>query len=232
MFTPPPLRRFEDDEKDIPDVDMTMDSKAEPVPLPSPHVKTLHKKQIGRRIRLIMVLATAVLILVTLSTRHCTRSNSPRSNPSNSTSDDWFPLPSIHKRHPQVLSVSNPVSGNTRATGGLQTVAPNTPTPTSSVPQTSQTIPPAPPASNPPALPTPFPQPYDSVGATTNLSTQACQAFFTNMTQADDFRKCRPLSLLLSYSNVFIQVSIVFPIVAACFQALDHPVPDCDETMH
>ena len=85
----------------------------------------------------------------------------------------------------------------------------SSPSPTTTVPQTQQTIPPAPDANSPPPLPTPFPQPFDSVGATTNLSTLACQAFFENMTQTTPFRSCRPLSLLVQSSEEFLEVSLV-----------------------
>ncbi|KAL5523183.1 hypothetical protein ACEPAF_1450 [Sanghuangporus sanghuang] len=77
--------------------------------------------------------------------------------------------------------------------------------PTTTVPQTEQTIPPVPDTSNPPALPTPFPQPFDTTGATSNVTTQTCANFFTNMTQTLPFRSCRPFSLLEQFSSEFIE---------------------------
>ena len=82
----------------------------------------------------------------------------------------------------------------------------DTPTSTTSVPQTEQTIPPVPDSSNPPTLPTPFPQPYDTLGVASGVKTQGCQTFFQNMTQSEAFRTCRPFSLLLQYSTEFIEV--------------------------
>ncbi|KAL5499163.1 hypothetical protein ACEPAH_1681 [Sanghuangporus vaninii] len=77
--------------------------------------------------------------------------------------------------------------------------------PTTTVPQTEQTIPSVPDASNPPVLPTPFPQPFDTTGATGNVTTQTCANFFTNMTQTLPFRSCRPFSLLEQFSSEFIE---------------------------
>ncbi|TFY56852.1 hypothetical protein EVJ58_g7385 [Rhodofomes roseus] len=56
-----------------------------------------------------------------------------------------------------------------------------------------------------PVLPTPFPQPFDSTGITTNFSTDGCREFFVNMTQTAPFRECRPFSLLVQHSSAFIE---------------------------
>ncbi|EPS95249.1 hypothetical protein FOMPIDRAFT_1025863 [Fomitopsis schrenkii] len=66
----------------------------------------------------------------------------------------------------------------------------------------SSTIPTIP--SEPPVLPTPFPQPFDSTGITTNFSTEECHNFFVNMTQTAPFRQCRPFSMLIQHSSAFI----------------------------
>lgn len=60
-----------------------------------------------------------------------------------------------------------------------------------------------------PVLPTPFPQPFDTT-LSTNFSTTSCYDFFLNMTQVDDFRSCRPFSLLITTSHAFVMVSFCF----------------------
>lgn len=176
------------------------------------------KKGVGRRVRWIVVLVPALLILVAFST-HIASSTSPFSiNNSSGNLETWprqfehdntFPRV-FHKRasvaSTQAVTLSNSATASSFATNPSDSAS-NSPTQTTSISQVSQTIPPAPPASAPPVLPTPFPQPFDSVGATSNLSTSSCQTFFQNMTQADDFRKCRPLSLLLQFGSAFIEVS-------------------------
>ncbi|KZT71919.1 hypothetical protein DAEQUDRAFT_78100 [Daedalea quercina L-15889] len=67
----------------------------------------------------------------------------------------------------------------------------------------SSTVPTIP--SEPPVLPTPFPQPFDSTGITTNFSTDGCRDFFLNMTQTAPFRDCRPFSMLLANSDAFFE---------------------------
>ncbi|KLO19394.1 hypothetical protein SCHPADRAFT_818271 [Schizopora paradoxa] len=172
------------------------------------------KRAIGRRIRWIVVLVPAFFVLVALSTHFassCTHFSTPSvfANLETWQHHDNASSVAIRKRSPSPQSQGLTLSNTVSTTGSSLSTNPsgtsNSPTSTSSVPQTSQTIPPAPAASNPPVLPTPFPQPFDSVGATTNLSTSSCQAFFQNMTQADDFRKCRPLSLLLQFGSAFIE---------------------------
>lgn len=59
--------------------------------------------------------------------------------------------------------------------------------------------------SEPPVLPTPFPQPFDSTGITTNFSTDGCREFFVNMTQTAPFRECRPFSMLVQHSSAFFE---------------------------
>ncbi|KAL5480874.1 hypothetical protein ACEPAI_9815 [Sanghuangporus weigelae] len=123
-----------------------------------------------------------------------------------------------HKR--QTLSLTNPAApsssilitpdaSNSALNSDSGSVSPtgtdSSSSPTTTVPQTEQTIPPVPDTSNPPVLPTPFPQPFDTTGATSNVTTQACANFFTNMTQTLPFRSCRPFSLLEQFSSEFIE---------------------------
>ena len=167
------------------------------------------KRRIARRTRWTVLLVPAVLLLVGLSSRHLSR-NSALSE-LESFIHDSPPLHIhehdvhhfAHKRSPQTATLSNSATPSESSLVNSQT-----PSSTTVVPQTSQTIPTVPDSSNPPPLPTPFPQPYDSTGATTNLSTVGCQNFFTNMTQSIEFRQCRPLSLLEQFSSEFIQVSL------------------------
>lgn len=229
MFTPPPspLRlplqpeRLSMDEKSFSNSESVLEVEGNEAEMSARSMVSLDlqkKKGIGRRVRWIVVLVPIVLILVAFST-HLASSSSPflmHNAPGNL--ETWQPehdnifSSSFHKRtpspqsQPQALTISNTVSASRLSTNPSGTQS-NSATPTTSISQTSQTIPPAPPASAPPVLPTPFPQPFDSVGATTNLSTSSCQTFFQNMTQADDFRKCRPLSLLLQYGSAFFEVS-------------------------
>lgn len=203
-----------------------------------------HKKRVGRRIRWAILLVPAVLILVTLSTRRVAvfdsswidtvlgvrkgwSNDSMLASPSAGCWADHgqqghLPLGARHKRSPypqtQALTLSKSASPSDSSLSQSRGA-----TPTTTIPQTSQTIPPAPPAASPPVLPTPFPQPYDSVGATTNLSTQACQQFFVNMTQSDSFRKCRPLSLLLEFGSSFIQVRQTFQVFASSLSHVGYP---------
>lgn len=233
MFTPPPSPfrpplqpdALPMDEKDFSESEFGQDAEegrtietAILLTMSHAELEQQRKKGVGRRIRWIVVLVPAILILIALST-HIASSCSPfstrhafqsleRQHHRNVSSGHFHKRSPIPQTQPQGLTLSNTAS----VTGSQLSTNPsgssNSPTSTNPVPQTSQTIPPAPPASAPAVLPTPFPQPFDSVGATTNLSTSSCQAFFQNMTQADDFRKCRPLGLLLQFGSDFIEVSL------------------------
>jgi ABC-type polysaccharide/polyol phosphate export permease len=56
---------------------------------------------------------------------------------------------------------------------------------------------------SPPAIPTPFPQPFDGI-ITQNFTSSSCLNFFNNMTASTNFRQCRPFSFLFSTSSTFI----------------------------
>jgi len=154
------------------------------------------KRQTGRRFRWAALVVPLVLVLIMVSTRFLTHPvafdlfSSPASKSWSQVlaqSGDWR----LHRRHPS--QQDNPFSPLPSAAFDILA-----PTPTS-----PQLIPTAPFA--PPTLPTPFPQPYDSQ-LTLNFSSVSCLRFFTNMTESEAFRKCRPFSLLSQTSATFINV--------------------------
>lgn len=178
------------------------------------------KRRTARRIRWGVLVVPIILIFVALTSKRISVlqnfddaslnlprrvANTDMGRPS-ITGHEW-----IHHQHKRQeatqLSEASVQSTEIIATSvsatGSQT---DTPTSTTSVPQTEQTIPPVPDSSNPPTLPTPFPQPYDTLGVASGVKTQGCQTFFQNMTQSEAFRTCRPFSLLFQYSTEFIEV--------------------------
>jgi hypothetical protein len=177
---------------------------------PPPGKREELKRKIGRRTKWASILVVPlVLILVAATTRYLahpavldvlgTRSPTPESV------WDW----NMHKRHPQGLAEdSNPPSSSLPSSLEFPTAASSSTSSASTVSASaasasSGAIPTVP--STDPVIPTPFPQPFDSLGQ--NFSSLACQNFFINMTQTEAFRSCRPFSLLLQSSNDFIQVS-------------------------
>lgn len=163
-----------------------------------------NKQRTGCRFRWAALVVPLVLVLITASTRFITHPVafdlffSPASESWShalAQTSDWR----LHKRHPS--QQDNPSSPLPSATFNILT-------PTVTNPQSIPTAP-----FTPPVLPTPFPQPYDSQ-LTLNFSSATCLRFFTNMTQSDAFRKCRPFSLLSQTSATFINVRwLVFTLV-------------------
>ncbi|TFK49134.1 hypothetical protein OE88DRAFT_1683778 [Heliocybe sulcata] len=193
-----------------------------PAPPPHSHQRTSSlrshesKLQSGRRTRWTILLVPAVLILITASTRFLSHPAALDILSTNRASDyeswaasltDWnfhehrtkhrrAPLPDSLDQMLASVSASTVASVPSSAvTGSLSASFTGTPT-ASAITTSLPTVP-----SNPPMLPTPFPQPYDKLEQ--NFSTQGCQLFFTAMLQADDFRVCRPFSLLLQNSYAF-----------------------------
>lgn len=163
---------------------------------PTIHAMLSHdnKQRTGCRFRWAALVVPLVLVLITASTRFITHPVafdlffSPASESWShalAQTSDWR----LHKRHPS--QQDNPSSPLPSATFNILT-------PTVTNPQSIPTAP-----FTPPVLPTPFPQPYDSQ-LTLNFSSATCLRFFTNMTQSDAFRKCRPFSLLSQTSATFI----------------------------
>lgn len=163
------------------------------------------KRRVATRTKWSILLVPAVLFLITLSTRSIAHpaffdvlSGLPDDHVVNSEMDPltW----NLHKRHPQVDSVSSLAFPSTvpssLAASSTSSAGPSQPT---NVP----TIPPN------PVLPTPFPQPFDTT-MSQNFSTQGCLNFFSNMTQSAPFRQCRPFGLLTQSSSVFLNVRCIF----------------------
>ncbi|KAJ3573752.1 hypothetical protein NP233_g2229 [Leucocoprinus birnbaumii] len=163
------------------------------------------KRLTGCRFRWSVVIVPLVLVLITISTRYLTHPaafdvfSSPVSKEWSqllSQSSDWR----LHKRHPHPDpdNPSNPPSSSSLAVSISSSSPVLSPSQTSTAQRLAPTVP-----SSPPVLPTPFPQPFDSQ-LTLNFSSVSCLQFFTNMTNSDAFRKCRPFSLLSGTSATFI----------------------------
>lgn len=191
MFTPPPSPLPFKPKNVVPrtfvDTESATDSKPSP-PLASPHDI---KRATGRRTRWAVLAVPLVIILITASTRYFTHpaafdlfSEAPVWDTLVTTTGIWTP----HKRHP---------SPEPQQSGGASpTASANAPLPT--IPTN-------------PALPTPFPQPFDS-DITQNFSSISCFNFFSNMTNTPAFRACRPFSMLQQSSNDFINVKNFIPL--------------------
>lgn len=151
-------------------------------PPPSPGQKHEIKARISRRFRWVALVGPLLLILITLSTRYITHPALFDALSGESTHSVWSP----HKRHlyPRDSSTSS--------------------APTSTTPATAQPVPTVPTSA---VIPTPFPQPFDG-NMPQNFSSTSCFNFFSNMTSADPFRSCRPLSLLLQTSTILVQVRV------------------------
>lgn len=187
--------------------------------------KQLWKQTTTRRIRWTILLVPAVLLLVALTTRNLASKPSIVEHVDEHWSSTTHDRRHIHKRVPQVLSLTDPAAptdssilttSEATSTGSQTSQAPAS----TSIAQTQQTIPPVP--SNP-VLPTPFPQPFDTTFSNANLTLQSCVNALTNMTQSDEFRACRPLSLLEQFSDAFIEVRFFF--IFAIFQNIRSPLP-------
>ncbi|KAI5122246.1 hypothetical protein M0805_007111 [Coniferiporia weirii] len=182
--------------------------------------KTHQRKQISvRRIGWAILLVPAVLVLVALTSRRLSTFHVP--DELDIHAEGWENVGQRHrhpqghyKRVPQTLSLSDPAappstglvtSSTGSGSGSASQITSQNPTLTTSLSLTQQTIPPVPGTSDFPVLPTPFPEPYDSLGVGSNLTTQSCEVFFQNMTQTEPFRDCRPFSLLEELSDDFTE---------------------------
>ncbi|KAI0763442.1 hypothetical protein BD413DRAFT_642914 [Trametes elegans] len=171
-------------------------------PKEDPYVHAqLQKRRIARRTKWAVVLVPLVLVLIGLSTRYITHPAAfdvlrPRSDWRSVASSvaDWRP----HKRHVERAEAETATTNSATATGSSLSLAPSATAAPTEVDSSNTHVP-----ASPPALPTPFPQAFDS-SVSTNFTTVGCQTFFTNMTVSPAFRTCRPFSLLVSDSNAFI----------------------------
>ncbi|KAF8903279.1 hypothetical protein CPB84DRAFT_1814674 [Gymnopilus junonius] len=174
------------------------------------------KRRSGRRLRLAVLTLPLVLIVLTAYYGYT-------ADPLTQESTSSVPLPSSsswhglafdqthshpHRRQPVPVAVPASPSGTSSssitflATPTNSNAAPSSSSQTA-IPITAQPLPTIP--SSPPALPTPFPQPFDQ-GIAQNFSSVTCSDFFANMTNSAPFRSCRPFSLLLGSSSMFIDL--------------------------
>lgn len=186
-----------------------------PPPSPAPRPSTVqscfeldnsvpqqHKEKSGRRHRLFAFLIPLALILITACTHPGIALSKAVVNQSfswSATSLQERVVSTVLKRSVISNLSSNEDEGDDRSTGGLPPIRFVTSTPTTSIPPV--------PASSTSALeilPNPFPQPFD-LSLSYNFSSVSCQNFFVNFTQSSDFRRCRPLSFILGYSNQFVE---------------------------
>lgn len=203
MFTPPPspmsipipaeesapppsllLTKQEQDSKNSPSRVIspqslcTAEASASRIPLDA-------KKRSGKRTLLFVTLLPTALILSALL-HHYIRIPGPV------VLDETIPV-SFSKREPQLLSDPTLSSSAVLSSSSLPSQ--------SDVPTSVSSLPPIPVS---PALPTPFPQPFDA-SLSDNFTTTGCQAFFTNFTQEPSFRQCRSFAFLLATSSQFLQ---------------------------
>ena len=196
----------------------------------------MKKRRDARRLKFSILVVPIVLMIITLSTRCMSHPAVLDVLSADEASQGWRMLAlsvldwqsNMHDPHekreleyevelegrsPQTasgISFPNPSASSTSAAGSATSVttaseaASSTAPPVATSTSGSSTIPTVP--SDPPVLPTPFPQPFDSTGITTNFSTEGCRNFFLNMTQTAPFRQCRPFSMLVQYSSAFIGV--------------------------
>jgi hypothetical protein len=195
--------------------------------LPPPTLSPMQlKKQIGRRTKWTVLLIPLVLVLITASSRYLSYYRRPRFLHL-TEEESWIPPPPMspkaahsgserllrhHVVPRQVVDAESKATASSTAGLSFPTSA-GTPTTSSpggtaataatTTPASAQPLPTVPYAA--PTLPTPFPQPIDTLEQ--NFTSEACYAFFLNMTESADFRTCRPFSLLLDSSNAFLEVS-------------------------
>lgn len=174
------------------------------------------KRDIGRRTGWTVLLVPLVIILITASTRYLFHPvafdvfcNPPTWDTLVSKGMNWTP----HKRHP-LPEPQIPSSSTTTS---------STPSSSTTVSQPIPTIP-----SSPPTLPTPFPQPFDS-DLSRNFSTVSCSNFLSNMTNALDFRSCRPFSLLSSTSATFINAQYNYTLMNTLIWGTCNTTPSKDQ---
>lgn len=197
MFTPPPspLPPIQQASLSETDTHASDDIQTKHCPLEDTRI-SLSKRRIHRSIRLTIVLVPLTLVLLAAYTRFrihpavfdLLSTNGDHERTTWMKVADW----SLHEPHN---------AANNRLVKRTTLVARDaTTTPAPTVPVN-------------PALPTPFPQPFDTT-LSTNFSTTSCYDFFLNMTQVDAFRSCRPFSLLITNSHAFEMVISGFRFVS------------------
>ena len=177
-----------------------------------------HKRRTAWRTGLTVISLPLLLALAALLTRFTSRplflgllgslSPGPRVHLATGTGRPVFPAHALHRRQTGMRSDAPSTSGAAGIVFPTASKTSNTPPPPPTPP--SGPVPTIP--SEPPVLPTPFPQPFDTTLGT-NFTTNSCENFFLNMTQSLPFRQCRPFSFLSQTSTYFLQVSgpVIFP---------------------
>ncbi|KAI0319301.1 hypothetical protein OF83DRAFT_1038611, partial [Amylostereum chailletii] len=163
------------------------------------------KQRLGRRFLISVLFLPLILALITLSTRYTAHpavldfltGTPPEPHPDwgrhapHLRRQDEANIATLSETQAQVSSVLFP-----SATASGSSAAPTDGTSASS---TIPTIP-----ASAPAIPTPFPQPFDTT-LVSNFSTTGCQNFFSNMTGSAPFRQCRAFSFLSQASSEFLE---------------------------
>jgi hypothetical protein len=158
---------------------------------------------------------------------------------------DWNSQRSFHNPLPPSYDAYNPDIKRRQASTTSPPVFSNplSQSPTSSMraPQTASspkqsglpTVPNVPP-DTPGIIPTPFPQPFD-VSLASNFSTSQCQGFFLSFTQDLQFRRCRPMSMLLGTSQQFNQAQSNTSLLTDIIWGTCNTIPteaECQSTMN
>ncbi|KAG6861308.1 hypothetical protein C0995_001627 [Termitomyces sp. Mi166 len=194
MFTSPPQHKMRDDDPGTPVLETGMKNFP-------PVVDSTHR--ISRRMWWTLILVPLAFVLITASTRYLHPSafdlfmSMPDSLSCHERSSNgrWQPLGRDKQPERRQVSASPAVNSSS-----VIALSPSVPTSTSTTAAANAPVPTIP--SSPPALPTPFPQPFEDLAQ--NFSSTSCFNFFSNMTAALPFRSCRPLSFLIDSSSSFI----------------------------
>jgi len=203
MFTPPPSPSPPELKFQQPINDSSLNIATDDILSPVSPSSADAKRTISRRTKWAVLAVPLVLVLITATTRYLTHPAAFDILAGSSEGDSWIALGDWrpHKRHPEPQSAGSSVAF---PTAPLTSSSLASTTATSLTPGASaQTVPTIPSVS--PALPSPFPQVFDT-SLQANFSTTGCQNFFLNMTSTPAFNSCRPFSLLLQSSQAFNKV--------------------------
>ncbi|CAE7212647.1 unnamed protein product [Rhizoctonia solani] len=219
-----------------------------PSPLPTPNdplaeagakplePKPKHGRLSGRQRLLGLVVPVAVLVLISLTSRHAVDNSldvSFSKEPAPHAAAHWTKRVSGLKHHVPRQPSADPTdeflpTPTTTTTSDLDITAPQ-----QLGAGTSSSVAPAIP--NPAwPVPTPFPQPFDS-SLSFNFSTPTCSDFFSSFTTNITFRACRPFSLLLGTSTTFFNIQSNLTALTAVVGGTcntTRTIDDCRTTMN
>lgn len=159
---------------------------AKPIALAQPPaaLRSTVKKAQGRRLRFLAFVIPALVVALTLLSRHWRHNHS------------ITPPATLFKRGSDDSSSSSSSTSSSLSTTSSSTAS-TIPTPTG--------LPVAPASDADVVVPTPFPQPFDA-SLSANFTTSTCANFFTTFTASSAFRQCRSFGLLFANSRAFFQV--------------------------